>query len=162
MNENKIYEFLNSIKPDANTNQLDWQSDSSFIKKFEAPRIAEIINIISKKFNNKDKVRCLEVGFLHGFTPKSIVNFLDNTEVVCIDRPSSEIFQSEEVKNFNSDENSKIKVKPLDLNETDNFKNEIGKFDVIILGEVIEHIDPIFCSTILKNFYNNFLEGGEL
>lgn len=154
-----VERFLLDIKPEPDTDQLDWQADPSFIRHFEAPRIHRIIQVIDGQRPSRE-CTCLEIGFLHGLTPQAITRFLPQTAVTCIDRHESSIFSSEKVQALNSDKSSRISVIPCDLREIRARTVPLGCFDCIILGEVIEHLGPEFTRELLLAFADHLKPGG--
>ena len=153
-NLKEINNYLLKITQNLDKSTHDWQSDTDFLRLFEAPRINRILSII--QMHKRENLECLEVGFLNGLTPKTITHFIKNAHFDVLERPECQIFTDkiaqERLKN------KRIHLIPADLNDLINHKISIKKkYDVIILGEVIEHLDPSMTLNVLTYFNQNLL-----
>ena len=156
-NVQDVTNFLLKEMENTKTKTSDWQNDPTFIEYFEGPRINEILKVISKSSKDQDVKKCLEIGFLNGLTPKSIRNFIPNSQIDIIERPECTIFK--DTNKLRKLRSCDINIIPLDLNTAiTNEALQIEKYDFIILGEVIEHLDPSLTRETLTLFNNFYLK----
>ena len=156
---------------------MDWALNMDYLIHFEADRILLIKDMILKKgLKPEDEFHILDIGYLHGLMPEFIHRYFPKAKFTICDRPESPNFHDPEYQALIKTRNY-LKLVPCDLKDI----ASIGiQFDLILLGEVIEHIDPTLVVASLRNlrqlvkpsglliittpngsgFYNCFMEMG--
>lgn len=137
--------FLEStpLSPD-----LDWTKDRDFLFHFEAARQIIVRRLLmSAGLNSSKTARVLDVGYLHGLTQEFTHRAFPRAQITVFDLPSSPIFSDTAyLRAIEARGYLALKAKNADeLTPAD------GAFDVFILGEVIEHMDPTKVARLLAN-----------
>lgn len=141
-------EMLKFLQESSLPSDLEWTKDLDFLYYFEAERqriVQELLSTAGVKPSGSIKI--LDFGFLHGLTQEFIHRALPNALITVCDLPSSPIFQDEKYLSIIK-QRGYLRLLPLDLNDIQKLPE---KFDVIILAEVIEHLDPTQTARALAN-----------
>jgi 2-polyprenyl-3-methyl-5-hydroxy-6-metoxy-1,4-benzoquinol methylase len=134
----QMYDFIKAIPSDM---QLDWFKDYEFLFYYEAERFLNICGMIAANgFSSDDTFEVLDVGYLHGLVPEFLHRSFPKARITVIDHPASPVFRNEEYKKLIQTRHY-VEVLPCNLEDVDSLKK---KFNLVILGEVIEHLDPTF------------------
>lgn len=129
------------IKPIPSDMQLDWFKDYEFLFYYEAERFLNICELIAANgFSSDEAFEVLDVGYLHGLVPEFLHRTFPKARTTVIDHPASPVFSNEEYKKLIRTRKY-AEVVPCNLEAVDSLKK---KFHLVILGEVIEHLDPTF------------------
>lgn len=119
---------------------LEWTLDEEYLFHFEAPRVLLIRDMILKKgFKPDAEFRILDVGYLHGLIPEFIHRYFPKARFTICDRPESPVFHDPAYKELTRSR-AYMELVPCDIKNVASMGR--GKFDVILLGEMIEHVDP--------------------
>ena len=137
--------FLEStpLSPD-----LEWTKDWDFLYHFEAERQLHVRDLLAKAGVHPDSAfKVLDVGYLHGLTQEFLHRAFPQVEITVYDLPSSPIFsdrqylQAIEARGY-------LRLVPQNI---DDLRGGAEKYDVIVLGEVVEHMDPTQVAQALHN-----------
>lgn len=124
---------------------LQGMRDFSFLYHFESERHWLIKELLCRAGIAQDqRIDVLDVGFLHGLTQEFFHRAFPNSQIDVLERPGSPIFKDEVYMRF-------VRSKPfLNLipSSLQDFKPS-KLYDVIVIGEVIEHLDPSVVGTVL-------------
>ncbi len=137
--------FLEStpLSPD-----LEWTKDRDFLFHFEAQRqiiVRELL--IGAGLRPEALLKILDVGYLHGLTQEFTHRAFPKAMITVYDLPSSPIFSDKpylaaiEARGY-------LKLIPQNI---DDIKEGSEKYDVIVLGEVVEHMDPTQVARLFQN-----------
>jgi Methyltransferase domain len=141
-------EMLKFLQESPLPSDLGWTKDLDFLYHFEAERqmiVQELLSAAGVKSGKSIKI--LDFGFLHGLTQEFLHRALQNASITVCDLPSSPIFQDEKYLSVIK-QRKYLRLLPLNLNDIQKLSE---KFDVIILAEVIEHLDPTQTARALSN-----------
>jgi 2-polyprenyl-3-methyl-5-hydroxy-6-metoxy-1,4-benzoquinol methylase len=128
--------FVEAIPPSAN---LDWVKNDEFLYFFEAERLLIMRKILlSAGFKPESSFEVLDVGYLHGIVPEFLHRFFPKAQFTVLDHPASPVFSNPDYLQI-IESRSYLKLLPLDLAQVEQMP---GSFDLIVLGEIIEHMDP--------------------
>jgi 2-polyprenyl-3-methyl-5-hydroxy-6-metoxy-1,4-benzoquinol methylase len=129
---------------------IDWVKEEEFLRYFEAPRIGLIQQLLFESgWKASDELHVLDFGYLHGLIPEFLHRaFPSSTFTVC-DLPESPILTDACYRKIIGDRQY-LELKPLNI---ENVNQLSGTFDVIILGEIIEHLDPTRTAKALKDLH---------
>ena len=137
--------FLEStpLSPD-----LEWTKDRDFLFHFEAKRQLLVRELLSGAgLQPEARLNILDVGYLHGLTQEFIHRAFPKATITVYDLPSSPIFADEkylaaiEARGY-------LRLIPKNI---DDIEEGPEKYDVIVLGEVVEHMDPTQVARALRN-----------
>jgi 2-polyprenyl-3-methyl-5-hydroxy-6-metoxy-1,4-benzoquinol methylase len=124
---------------------LDWVKDREYLRHFEVERILTMRTaLIDQRFYPPERLQVLDVGYLHGLVPEFLHRFFPGSWFTVLDRPDSPIFRNPEYQAMIRSRRY-LDLLPLDVGDVDQLDE---KFDVIILGEIIEHLDPTFTADL--------------
>ena len=150
-----MLEFLHQIPTSAG---LDWVKDDIYLRHFELERIGIMRRMISHQFKEGGCFTVLDFGYLHGLVPEFIHRAFPKSSFTVCDRPDSPVFKNQEYLAL-IQSRPYLELKPLDIAEV----GALGrKFDLIILGEIIEHLDPTRVASILETLRGMVAPGGML
>jgi 2-polyprenyl-3-methyl-5-hydroxy-6-metoxy-1,4-benzoquinol methylase len=128
--------FVEAIPSSAN---LDWVKDDEFLFFFEAERLLTMRKVLlAAGFQPESSFEVLDVGYLHGIVPEFLHRFFPKAQFKVLDYPTSPIFSNADYLRI-IETRSYLKLLPLDLAQVEQMP---GSFDLIVLGEIIEHMDP--------------------
>jgi 2-polyprenyl-3-methyl-5-hydroxy-6-metoxy-1,4-benzoquinol methylase len=134
----QMYDF---IKPIPSSMELDGYKDLEFLFYYEAERFSNIRDLVfANGFRSEEEFQILDVGYLHGLIPEFLQRSFPKANITVIDHPDSPVFKNAEYKKLIQTRNG-VEVLPCNLEDVDRLKK---KFHLVILGEVIEHLDPTF------------------
>jgi hypothetical protein len=132
----EMREFLSEMPKSLD---LNWALDEDYIFYFEVPRVLLIRDIILKRgFKPEDEFQILDVGYLHGLIPEFIHRFFPKARFTICDRPESPVFHDPVYQEMIRPR-TYLKLVPCDIKDVASIG---GKFQVMLLGEMIEHVDP--------------------
>ena len=152
----EMLEFLQDIPKDLG---LDWTKNLDFLYYFEAARMRLIRDALAKQGYAKDsRLNVLDVGYLHGLLPEFIQRNYLNVRFTVIDHPQSPIFNNPGYLKLIAGRNY-LKLVPLDLKQVDSLTET---YDLIVLGEVVEHLDPTEVTKTLQELRKKINPGGLL
>ena len=152
----QMLEFVNCIPRSAN---LEWVKDINFIKYFESERFITICETLSRHGLGKEKeFEVLDVGYLHGLISEFTHREFPKARFTVIDHPESPNFSNPEYLNIIS-ARPYMQLIPCLISDAAKLKR---KFDVIILGEIIEHLDPTVVTQALQTLRELIAEDGLL
>ncbi len=83
-------------------------------------------------------IRVLDFGYLHGLVPEFLHRFFPNALFTVLDHPQSPVFRNAEYQDVIRSR-SYLTLQPCDISKVDGHS---GTYDLIVLGEIIEHLDP--------------------
>ena len=134
----QMYDFL---QPIPSSMELDMFKDRELLFYYEAERFLNIRDLITANgFSAEEEFEVLDVGYLHGLVPEFLHRSFPKARITVIDHPDSPVFHNAEYKKMIQSRRG-VKVLPCNLEDVDSLKK---KFHLVILGEVIEHLDPTF------------------
>src|SRR5258708_16358300 len=140
----EMLEFLNQC-PDGPG--ISGGRDLSFLYHFEAARRLLVHKHIKQcGFGNNDTLDILDFGYLTGLTQEFTHRAFPNARFRVLDLPDGSIFKNEETL----EQIHKRKYLTLEPGDLTQLTEIPGKYDVIHLGEIIEHIDPTAVAKALK------------
>jgi hypothetical protein len=149
-----ILQFLKDVPAD-----LAWTRDPEFLYHFESHRLQIITELLADSgFQPGEEFEVLDVGYLHGLIPEFVHRTFPGSYFTVCDRPESPIFKNTGYLDTIR-RRPYLNLIPLDVNQV----QKLGKkFDLIILGEVIEHLDPTVTAALLKNLRGSIADTGVL
>jgi 2-polyprenyl-3-methyl-5-hydroxy-6-metoxy-1,4-benzoquinol methylase len=100
----------------------------------------------------------LDFGYLHGLFQEFVHRFFSNAHFQICDRPTSPIFTDPAYLELIR-QRKYLELIPRDINDLD---ANMGPYRVILLGEIIEHLDPTHVMEILRKLRKMILPGGAL
>lgn len=130
---------------------LEQSPDPTLLHKytlhFEAPRNLIVRRLmLDSGIKPEQEFTILDFGYLSGLTQEFTHRAFPHARFTVFDRPNSPIFKDpaylETVRS-----RGYVKLLPGDATETQDFN---GPFDVMILGEIIEHLDPTTVPDLFK------------
>ena len=141
----KCWTFLEStpLSPD-----LEWTKDRDFLYHFEAQRQIQVRELLFGAGLQPDlPLKVLDVGYLHGLTQEFTRRAFPKATITVYDLPSSPIFSDKKYLTA-IEARGYLKLIPRNI---DDIKEGSEKYDVIILGEVVEHMDPTQVARALRS-----------
>lgn len=152
----QMREFLGELPASAN---LDWARRPEFLGEFEAPRLLLMRELLMKGGIAPDaKFEALDFGYLHGLVPEFLHRFFPGANFTVYDRPGSPIFSDEQYLGIIR-RREYLKLMSRDIHE---LAGSTGNYQVIVLGEIIEHLDPTQVAGVLRNLRKLVKPGGLL
>ncbi len=131
-----MLDFVRQIPPSAD---LEWVKDYKFLYYFEAERLLVMKQaLLDAGFSPESSFEVLDFGYLHGLIPEFLHRFFPEARFTVFDHPDSPNFQNKDYLQLIKSR-SYLKLEPCDIARLDERE---GKFDLIVLGEIIEHLDP--------------------
>lgn len=152
----QMLDFLSStpLPPD-----LQWSKDRDFLFHFEAARHLIICQMLESAGITREKeIRVLDFGYLHGLTQEFLHRAFPRAAITVCDVPSSPIFGDAQYM-ASIEQRGYVKLIPCDIKDVGKLRDT---FDVIILGEVIEHFDPTTTARALDDLKRITKPGGLL
>jgi 2-polyprenyl-3-methyl-5-hydroxy-6-metoxy-1,4-benzoquinol methylase len=141
-------EMLSFLEQTPLTQDLQWTKDWDFLYHFEAERQIIMREMIAAQgLHPGSAFSILDFGFLHGLTQEFLHRGFPSAQITVCDLPSSPIFQDREYMAAIG-KRGYLQLLPMNINEVASLKD---KYDVIVLGEVIEHFDPTQTARALEN-----------
>ena len=132
-------EMLTFLEETPLTKDLQWTKDLDFLYHFEAERQLIVRDLLDKAgVRPQSPIKVLDFGFLHGLTQEFFYRAFPQSKITVCDLPSSPIFESKTYLEAIG-KRDYLRLVPLNLDDVTTLPE---KYDVIILGEVIEHLDP--------------------
>jgi 2-polyprenyl-3-methyl-5-hydroxy-6-metoxy-1,4-benzoquinol methylase len=141
----EMLEFLEStpLSPD-----LEWTKDRDFLFHFEAARQIFVRELLSGAgLRPESPLKILDVGYLHGLTQEFTHRAFPKATITVYDLPSSPIFSDRQYLTA-IEARGYLKLIPQNI---DDLREGQEKYNVIVLGEVVEHMDPTQVARILAN-----------
>lgn len=131
-----MLEFVRQIPA---SSELDGVKDWEYLYYFDAERLLTMRRaLLDAGFTPEMKFRVLDFGYLHGLVPEFLHRFFPRSEFTVFDRPDSPNFTNPEYLAL-------IKSRPyvqLEPCHLETIAGKSGNYDLIILGEIIEHLNP--------------------
>jgi 2-polyprenyl-3-methyl-5-hydroxy-6-metoxy-1,4-benzoquinol methylase len=141
-------EMLTFLESTPLSADLQWTKDRDFLFHFEAARQIIVRKLLSAAgLTAESPARILDVGYLHGLTQEFTHRAFPRAQITVFDLPSSPIF-SDAAYLRTIESRGYLTLKPKNADE---LTPADGTFDVFILGEVIEHMDPTQVARLLSN-----------
>lgn len=151
-----MLEFVQKIPGDTG---LEWTKDFEFLYYFEAARMRLILDALSRQgYTKESHLRVLDVGYLHGLLSEFIHRDFPSAKFTVIDHPQSPIFRNSAYMKLIAERNY-LTLLSLDLTRIDSLADT---YDLIVLGEVIEHLDPTDVTKTLLALRKKINPGGML
>jgi 2-polyprenyl-3-methyl-5-hydroxy-6-metoxy-1,4-benzoquinol methylase len=123
---------------------LDWVKDWEFLYYFEAERLLTMRQaLLDSGFSPQSSFSVLDFGYLHGLVPEFLHRFFPKAHFTVLDHPNSPNFQNSNYMEMIKSR-TYLKLEPCDISRVG---DRDGVFDLIVLGEIIEHLDPTFTAT---------------
>jgi 2-polyprenyl-3-methyl-5-hydroxy-6-metoxy-1,4-benzoquinol methylase len=121
------------------TPDLQWTKDWDFLYHFEAERHLIVCEMLTKAGIHPDQpLNVLDFGFLHGLTQEFLHRAYPKSQTTVYDIPSSPIFGDKDYLEA-INKRGYMRLLPGSIDE---IGSDAARYDVIILGEIIEHLDP--------------------
>src|SRR4051812_26413661 len=118
---------------------LEWVKEREFLYYFEAERMLAMRRMLLENGVSGDaRLRVLDFGYLHGLVSEFLHRSFPNATFTVFDHPDSPVFKSPEYLRI-IQERKYLRLEPRDLHELDGVS---GEYDLLVLGEIIEHLDP--------------------
>ena len=131
-----MFDFSKSIPFSAG---LEWVKDMDFLYYFEAERLLAMRQLLQAAgFTSDGTFEVLDFGYLHGLVPEFLHRFFPGARFTVLDHPQSPNFRNAEYLELIRTRKY-LTVEPCDIAAV---KGRAGTYDLIILGEIIEHLDP--------------------
>jgi len=151
-----MLDFVRQIPVSAD---LEWVKDFKFLYYFEAERLLVMRDaLLNAGFSPESSFRVLDFGYLHGLIPEFLHRFFPKAQFTVFDHPESPNFQNQDYLQL-INTRSYLKLEPCDIAHLD--KHE-GKFDLIVLGEIIEHLDPTVVAKAVESLQKKITGRGRL
>lgn len=140
----QMLEFLNENPPNPD---IEMSKDADFLYHFEAARNLLVRECLkSAGINPSAELSVLDFGYLTGITQEFIHRYLPKARFMVFDHPNSPIFKDEAYLKIIR-RRTYLQLEPLDVSKAERIP---GSYDIIFLGEIIEHLDP----SAVANFLN--------
>ena len=152
----EMLQFVGSIPSSAG---LDWVKDPDFLYFFEAPRLLAMrFALEAGNFGQGEADNVLDFGYLHGLIPEFLHRAYPRARFVVGDHPNSPLFQNPEYLEVIRGRDY-VRLLPLDIAEAGTVRDS---FDLIVLGEIIEHLDPTTVARVLEDLRPRLRPNGML
>lgn len=109
-------------------------------------------------FTKDSRLDVLDVGYLHGLLPEFIHRAYPSAKFTVIDQSQSPVFNNPAYMRLIADRGY-LTLLSHDLKACDSLP---GTYDLVVLGEVIEHLDPTEVTKILQALRKKISPGGML
>jgi 2-polyprenyl-3-methyl-5-hydroxy-6-metoxy-1,4-benzoquinol methylase len=127
--------------------------------EFEAERHWIICDLLkAANLRPEQPLNVLDFGYLHGLTQEFFHRAFPNAKIDVCERPSSPVFRDKTYM-AEVERRTYLKLIPCDLAD---FPATDKKYDVIVVGEVIEHLDPSLVAKGLEKWRAAITPGGVL
>ncbi len=151
-----MLDFVRQIPASAN---LEWVKDYNFLYHFEAERLLVMRSALLRAgFSPENNFQVLDFGYLHGLIPEFLHRFFPKAQFTVLDHPDSPNFQENDYLQLIK-ARKYLKLEPCDIAHLDERQ---GNFDLIVLGEIIEHLDPTVVARSAENLRQKINERGRL
>jgi 2-polyprenyl-3-methyl-5-hydroxy-6-metoxy-1,4-benzoquinol methylase len=118
---------------------LEWVKEMDFLYYFEAERLLVMRQALQEAgFLPDSAFDVLDFGYLHGLVPEFLHRFFPRARFTVLDHPQSPNFRNQQYVELIRTRNY-LMLEPLDIAAVHELA---GTYDLIILGEIIEHLDP--------------------
>ncbi|MDB6064951.1 MAG: hypothetical protein JWR26_1159 [Pedosphaera sp.] len=152
----RMRKFLDELPLSAD---LEWTKSKTFLFEFEAARMLIVLDILAKAgIKPEMEFEMLDFGYLHGLTQEFLHQFFPHSKITVCDRPDSPIFSDQHYLSRIS-ERAYLKLVPCDIAD---IPDGPAQYQVIMLGEIIEHLDPTRVTSILFKLRKLIKPGGVL
>lgn len=140
-------EFLSSMPDALGDLKFDWDT----LYYFEAERLLSMRRaLLETGFSLESKIHVLDFGYLNGVVPEFLHRFFPRSRFTIFDHPSSPNFgNTHYAQIINS--RSYLRLEPCLLQDISKKK---GDYDLILLGEIIEHLDPTVTANAFADLRN--------
>jgi 2-polyprenyl-3-methyl-5-hydroxy-6-metoxy-1,4-benzoquinol methylase len=151
-----MLDFVRQIPASAD---LEWVKDWKFLYYFEAERLLVMRDaLLAADFSPKSSFEVLDFGYLHGLIPEFLHRFFPEARFTVFDHPDSPNFKNQDYLQLIKSR-SYLKLQPCDIAHLDQRE---GKFDLIVLGEIIEHLDPTLVAKAAEDLQKKITGRGRL
>jgi 2-polyprenyl-3-methyl-5-hydroxy-6-metoxy-1,4-benzoquinol methylase len=151
-----IVAFLEALPPSSG---LECTKLKDFLFHFEAARLLIVRDmLLACGIKPEEKMEVLDFGYLHGLFQEFVHRFFPNAHFQVCDRPDSPIFTDPAYLELIR-QRTYLNLVPRDINDLD---ASMGPYRVILLGEIIEHLDPSRVMEVLRQFRKMIQPGGVL
>jgi len=158
----KVSELATFVGSIPHSMDLEWVKDLRYLSYFKADRIGTILELLNSGFPDTfQAISVLDVGCLHGLIPELISREYKNADITVLDHPQSPVFKNKEYLGIIRERNY-LQLIPQDISSVDFRCWNPKAFDVVILGELIEHMDPTSVAILVKTLYDKIKPGGLL
>lgn len=138
---------------------LALNKNKRFLFHFEANRMLIIRNLmLGCGLTPERPLRILDFGYLHGLLQEFTHRFFPQAKITVCDRPSSPNFTDQKYMDVVRTR-SYLELVPRNIDDLD---EEESKYDVVMLGEIIEHLDPTQVAKALSRLRKVVKTGGTL
>ncbi len=138
---------------------LEWVKDWDFLYHFEAERLLTMREVLLESgFKADSEFRVLDFGYLHGLVPEFLHRFFPRSRFIVLDHPDSPNFRNAEYLKL-IHQRDYLRMEPCDIADVD---KRADQFDLIILGEIIEHLDPTLVAKAATHLRKRVTESGRL
>ena len=128
-----------------------------YLYYFEAERLLTMRQaLLDAGFTSETPIRVLDFGYLHGLVPEFLHRFFPRSRFTVLDHPESPNFRNPEYMAL-VQSRSYLVLKPCSIEQ---IPTESGPYDLIILGEIIEHLDPTVAARAFGNLRKLVAEKG--
>lgn len=135
------------LRNSPNVPEISECKDSYFLYHFEAARQLIVREHLRRfGFQANAPLEILDFGYLSGITQEFTHRAFPNAAFTVFDRPDGTVFSNPEYVRAIK-QRKYISLQPGDVTMLENIP---GMYDVIFLGEIIEHLDPTVTASILK------------
>ena len=151
-----MFEFVQSIPKSAN---LEWVKDPDFLHCFEAERLIAITDaMLAHGLREDSAFEVLDVGYLHGLISEFIHRRFPKATFTVIDHPNSPNFNNREYLDV-IETRRYMRLLPCDIMDAGRLNKQ---FQLIILGELIEHLNPTVVADALQTMRTLISDNGLL
>lgn len=152
----EMIEFCRAIPASC---QIEWVKNPVFLHHFEAERM-ELMRqaLLDSGISREGRWQALDFGYLHGLVPEFLHRFFPHSTFTVLDHPQSPNFQNPDYLNLIRTR-AYLHLEPGRLEEAG---GRGGAYEVIILGEIIEHLDPTVVAKVFADLRPLLAPGGRL
>lgn len=148
--------FLDELPPNS---EMDCNKDKDFLFHFEASRLLLVRDtLLACGVKPDDEMAVLDFGYLDGLFQEFLHRFFPKARLDICDRPASGIFTDEAYLKLICGRKY-LNLIARDINDLD---VSMGPYRVVILGEIIEHLDPTCVMEVLRKLRKVVSPGGVL
>lgn len=129
------------------TPDLEWTKDPVLLYHFESPRsIIVRDSLLQAGLKADEEFEVLDFGYLHGLSQEFFHRNFPRAKITVCDRPESPIF-SDPAYQASIQAREYLTLVPQNIRDAGRLAK---RFRVIVLGEIIEHLDPTLAADVLR------------
>jgi len=152
----EMLEFSRAIPPSMG---FGWVLEMDYLTHFEAERLMTMRELIASQGFSPDRAfDVLDIGYLHGIVPEFLHREFPLAKFIVIDHPDSPVFRNGDYQKLISSRQY-LQLVSCNIGEAQRLNR---KFNLIIMGELIEHLDPTFAIESIVKLTALLHEGGRL